>query len=174
MLDGKYLKDLRIKNNYRVEELEKILHVSRATIYRWERENSLRDNDLINALAKLYGMTAKQLTDEAAVTADEAEEIAPEELTETTEEKPAKKQLSLVKIGAITAASTFMLFAIITAIIILCVCFQQDRGNGEAVQIAYSTSDILAIVGIAVACIIVATTATVLIFYFIRKRRKEK
>ncbi len=109
MIDGKYLKDLRIKNNYRVEELEKILHVSRATIYRWERENSLRDNDLINALAELYGMTAKQLTDEAAVTVAEAEEIAPEVVTETTEEKPTKKQLSLVKMGAITASSTFIL-----------------------------------------------------------------
>lgn len=174
MLDGKYLKDLRIKNNYRVEELENILHVSRATIYRWERENSLRDNDLINALAKLYGMTAKQLTDEAAVTVAEAEETAPEEVTETPQEKPAKKQLSLVKIGAITAASTFTLFAIITAIIIIYVYYQPNTLDGVANKLAFNGLEIAIIVGIAIFCISVATTSTVLIFYFIRKRRKEK
>lgn len=181
MIDGKYLKELRIKHHYSAQDLADLLHVSKATVYRWERENSLRDNDLINALANLYGMSAEQLykgslSCETAVTTEEAEqeEIAPAEDTAGTEEKAAKKQLSLVKIGAITAASTFTLFAIVTAIIILCVYFSPKTYDGATNKLTFSDGEVIILIGLLFASIFIITTATVLAVHFIRKRRTNK
>lgn len=178
MVDGNQLRELRKKNKLTASELAKKLHVSRATVYRWELDNSLRDNDLINALADLYGMSAEQLyrespTCETAVAEEpEQDDIAPVGKTAGTEEKAAKKQLSLVKIGAITAASTFTLFAIVTAIIILCVYFQPNTFDGENFNVITNSLEMVVIICIMLASVILATTATVLSFYFIRKRRK--
>lgn len=180
MIDGKYLKELRIKHHYSAQDLADLLHVSKATVYRWERENSLRDNDLINALANLYGMSAEQLykgslSCETAVAEEpENEENAPVEETAGTEEKAAKKQLSLVKIGAITAASTFTLFAIVTAIIILCVYFQPKSYNNSTLSFAFSSLDIIIIIGIIILGTLFVATATIITCYLIRKRRKGK
>lgn len=189
MIDGKRLKQLREEHHYSAKKLGEILGYSEATVYRWEKENSLRDIDIVNKLAELYNVTVsfilgKETTNEevlketafanAVAEEPEQEEIAPVEETAGTEEKAAKKQLSLVKIGAITAASTFTLFAIVTAIIILCVYFQPKSYNNSTLSFAFSSLDIIIIIGIIILGTLFVATATIITCYLIRKRRKEK
>lgn len=184
MIDGKRLKQLREEHHYSAKKLGEILGYSEATVYRWEKENSLRDIDIVNKLAQIYGVTVsfilgkettnEEVLKETAVTEEEpeSEEIAPIKETAGTEEKAAKKQLSLVKIGAITAASTFTLFAIVTAIIILCVYFSPKTYDGENFNVITNSLEMVVIICLMLASVILVTTATVLSFYFIRKRRK--
>lgn len=124
MIDGKRLKQLREEHHYSAKKLGEILGYSEATVYRWEKENSLRDIDIVNKLAQIYGATVsfilgkenettnEEVLKEAAVTEEDTkqEEIASVEETAGVEEIAAKKQLSLVKIGAITAAPHIVTF----------------------------------------------------------------
>lgn len=186
MIDGKRLKQLREEHHYSAKKLGEILGYSEATVYRWEKENSLRDIDIVNKLAQIYGVTVsfilgkettnEEVLKETAVTEEEpeSEEIAPIKETAGTEEKAAKKQLSLVKIGAITAASTFTLFAIVTAIIILCVYFQPKTYDGATNKLTFSDGEVIILIGLLFASIFIITTATVLAVHFIRKRRTNK
>lgn len=191
MIDGKRLKLLRKEHGFSAKELGKKLGFSETTVYRWEKDDSLCDFETIKKLADLYNVSVSYLLHqnietEAAFTLEETEEneaqnadqtteteeTAPVEIIAETQENTAKKQLSLVKIGAITAASTFMLFGLITAIIVLCEYFQHNDFDGSTNATSYNYLDLVIIVGTVVSSIIVATTATVLIFYFIRKRRR--
>lgn len=184
MIDGKRLKKLRKEHHYSANKLGEELGYSETTVYRWEKNDSLYDIEVVNKLAKLYEVpvayilgkenetTVTDAETESVITADETEETENEPLA--VEEKPAKNQLSLVKIGAIAAASTFAAFAVVTAIIILCVYFSPKIGDGAANAVVFNGREVALIIGIMISCVIVITTATVLIFYFIRKRRKEK
>lgn len=177
MIDGKLLTDLREQHGYTIDYVCKYMDVSRTTMRRWEKENALDSIKYAKLFAELYNIPLSDLIGkdtETAVTEEEPEqeEIAPVEKTAGTEEKAAKKQLSLVKIGAITAASTFTLFAIVTAIIILCVYFQPNTFDGENFNVITNSLEMVVIICLMLASVILVTTATVLSFYFIRKRRK--
>ena len=57
---GKKLKALRIKNNYEIEEIRKILqkkHIqySISTIYKWEEGDVLPNVEVIDMLCEIYG-----------------------------------------------------------------------------------------------------------------------
>lgn len=180
MIDGKLLTDLREQHGYTIDYVCKYMDVSRTTMRRWEKENALDSIKYAKLFAELYSIPLSDLIGKdtetafanAVVEEPEQEEITHVEETAGTEEKAAKKQLSLVKIGAITAASTFTLFAIVTAIIILCVYFQPNTFDGENFNVITNSLEMVVIICLMLASVILVTTATVLSFYFIRKRRK--
>lgn len=190
MIDGKRLKKLRKEYGYSAKNLGGIFGYSEATVYRWEKNDSLCDIEIVNKLSELYKVPVAYLLGkeneitvagaeiESVITTDETK--SGKVTTEATikqlevEEKPTKKQLSLVKIGVITAASTFSVFALFTTIIIVCVYFSPKIGDGATNAVVFNGSEVALIIAIIISCVIVITTAMVLIIYFIRKRRKEK
>ena len=63
---GKKLKSLRIKNDYDIEEIQKILNkrkvnYSVSTIYKWEEGGVLPSVEVVDILCEIYGCTLSYL-----------------------------------------------------------------------------------------------------------------
>lgn len=176
MIEGKNLKDLREKHNYTIEYVCKYLDVSRSTIRRWETENSLDSIEHAKKLSELYNVPLSYFLgkeNENAVSESVEEKDAPDDpIAEATEKSP-QKQLSLVKIGLITAAVTFLLYVVIASVMIVCVYFQPQSYDGEVSVYIFDGIEIAVTISIMILSVFAVTTATVLIFYLVRKRRKK-
>ena len=174
MINGKHLKKLRDERGYTIEDIANAVHVSPSTVSRWENKDSLTDYASIKLIADFYGISIDELTHEAYSPA-ETECAVTEAETEFHSAHPAKKQLSLLKIGLITAAGTFLFFAIIASIITVCIYFTPIDSNGGEVRVLIYTKTEIAVLICLIFLIIVAVTFTVvLICYFIRKSRSKR
>ena len=171
MINGKHLKKLRDERGYTIEDIANAVHVSPSTVSRWENKDSLTDYASIKLIADFYGISIEELTHEAYSPA-ETECAVTEAETELHSAHPAKKQLSLLKIGLITAAGTFGLIVIITSIIIICNYFQPKTGDDNVTFWIYTTEEIFVIIALAILCVTTTTTITVLSCFLVRKRRK--
>lgn len=199
MIDGQFLKKLREERKLSVRAFAKAVNSSPSSVSRWENQNALADFDSINRVANVLGVsvnylltggqgeTAAATDDEETETVSETEPIAAPETEATTEtetetlaepepipeEKPAKKQLSLVKVGLISAGSSLSFFVILTALIVVCVYFQPvDTAGGEVRAFLYTNTQIAVLICVIILCIAAITAVSVLICYFVRKRRK--
>ena len=71
-ISGAYLKKLRLENGYSLRSLGERLYVSKSTVDNWEKKDCLSDSDLIQALAKLYGIDEEDLTSHSPQAANES------------------------------------------------------------------------------------------------------
>lgn len=74
---GETLRSLRTKNKYTMEELAKIIGVTRQSVAKWENNESLPDLIKCNELAKLYGYTIDDILNASIL--DQAEPESEEE-----------------------------------------------------------------------------------------------
>lgn len=170
MIDGNHLKNLRKQNNYSVDELSRIIHTSRSTIHRWERENSLSDYNDIKRLADCYGIPVREIignNTEIAAAFDETKNEEPRP-------QPAKKQLSLLKIGMITAGITLLLFLITASVTVLFIYFRPPIGDKEVSIWICTGEEIAVIISIFILSEVVITSLTIAVFYILQKRKNKK
>lgn len=174
MVSGKLLHKLRKQNDISVDYIKDKLHVSKSTIYRWEREDSLNDKEIIQQYAELLGVSTTYLTtgvNDSATTECAITEAEPEPATPAP---VVKKPLSLLKIGLISAASAFLIFAILASVILICIYFQPTIGNGNVHFWIITAEEIFVIIAIAFLGTVTVTTITVLSFYLVRRNRNKR
>lgn len=71
---GDTLRSLRTKNKYTMEELAKLIGVSRQSVAKWENNESLPDLMKCNELARLYGVTIDAIMNASLLDSTEDEE----------------------------------------------------------------------------------------------------
>lgn len=171
MINGKLLNSLRSQKGLSIDDVADALNVSTSTVYRWEREDSLKDRKIIEKYAEILGVSVSYL-----LTAEQSEIAVTVEETETKNElkETHKKPLSLFKIGLISAGASLLFFIILTALIVVCIYFQPTVSNGEVSVLLFTDTEILVLVCIVLICIIAITAVSVLTCYLIRKGRSKR
>ena len=172
MISGKLLNKLRSQKGLSIDDVADALNVSTSTVYRWEREDTLKDRETIEKYAEILGVSVTYLftgeQSEPAITECAITEADPEPATPAV-----KKPLSLLKIGLISAASTFGLIVLITALIIICNYFRSPVSNGHVRFWVFTVEEIFVIIALAILCVTAVTAVTVIAVYLVRKIRSN-
>lgn len=58
---GKFLKELRLKNNYSQTELSELIHVTRQAISNWENGKAAPDSEILIKLSELYNVSIDEI-----------------------------------------------------------------------------------------------------------------
>ena len=170
MINGKLLNNLRLQKGLSIDDVADALNVSTSTVYRWEREDSLKDRDTIEKYAEVLGVSVSYL-----LTGQQSEIAVTVEETETTPEikEPHKNPLSLFKIGLISAGASLLFFIILAALIVVCVYFQQPVGDSDVHFWIITAEEIVVILSIVFLGTALVTTITVLTCFLIRRNRNK-
>lgn len=102
---GKFLKELRLKNNYSQTELSELIHVTRQAISNWENGKAAPDSEILIKLSELYNVSIDEIL---------VGELSGESLQKFTLNllDNNNKQRSKIKKLLLTLLLTFIIFVI--------------------------------------------------------------
>ena len=115
-IDGRTLKDLREQNGLSLRAFAQKIYASKSSVQRWEKSFLPNDNELIERIAKVFGITAEEL-----------EKRSNEKYGAAAEEKLSPERLAELKYGVkwlifpLLLLPLLMVLGLITSIIILTV-----------------------------------------------------
>ena len=110
---AKKISALRKDKGLSQEELAEALFVSRQTVSKWERGQSLPDADNITSMCAFFGVSADELLGCSTTTSQPSEAVQPQD---TLPEQPVKKRLWL-KILIISVVCFFALMGVMCTIV---------------------------------------------------------
>ena len=66
-IDGRYLKDLRIKNGYSLREFAKVLYTSKSSLQRWESSYLPENEEVLARIAEVCNVSVEQIKNFSSV-----------------------------------------------------------------------------------------------------------
>ena len=83
-IDGRIIKHLREQSGLSLREFAKKIYASKSSVQRWEQSSPPEDDELLEKIAQVFGMTAEELKakSEAKYGADAEDRLSPEKLAE--------------------------------------------------------------------------------------------
>ena len=64
-IDGRYLKDLRIKNGYSLREFAELIYTSKSSLQRWENSYLPENQEVLARIAQVCNLSVEQMREES-------------------------------------------------------------------------------------------------------------
>jgi len=64
-IDGRYLKDLRIKNGYSLREFAELIYSSKSSLQRWENSYLPENEEILARIAEVCGLSVEEMREES-------------------------------------------------------------------------------------------------------------
>ena len=108
-VDGRLIRSLREERGYSLRTFAEMIYVSKSSLQRWEKSFVPANDDVLNRIAEVFGMTAEELLAQSRERYGEntADDITPDELAEV--KYGVKRLILLITIVCIFGIATLVL-----------------------------------------------------------------
>lgn len=108
-VDGRLIRNLREERGYSLRAFADMIYVSKSSLQRWEKSFVPANDDVLNRIAEVFGMTVEELREQSCEKYDESrtDELSPEEHAEV--KYGVKRLILLITIVCIFGITTLVL-----------------------------------------------------------------
>lgn len=108
-VDGRLIRNLREERGYSLRTFAEMIYVSKSSLQRWEKSFVPANDDVLNRIAEVFGMTVEELREQSCEKYDESktDELSPEEHAEM--KYGVKKLIVLITIICILGITALVL-----------------------------------------------------------------
>lgn len=108
-VDGRLIRNLREERGYSLRTFAEMIYVSKSSLQRWEKSFVPANDDVLNRIAEVFGMTTEELLAQSRKRYGEstADDITPDELVEV--KYGVKRLILLITIVCIFGITTLVL-----------------------------------------------------------------